>query len=140
MHILEAGDVAVGPGFGTAAQHAVLQTDDHLTAAEAVGRGLDTHPVTHPLQLQHDLGVDAGLHGDAAVPHPLPARRIEALLGIEMKVDGVGHDLQVTLGLHVGAHHAEGADGSALLHQETGDDRVIAALAWLQGIGSSGIQ
>lgn len=74
MHILKACDIAVRPGFGAAAEHAVLQPDDHLAAAEAVGRRLDVHPVTHPLQLQHDLRIDAGFCGDAAVPHPLPAR------------------------------------------------------------------
>ena len=41
--------------------------------------------MTHPLQLQHDLRIDAGLHGNTAVPHPLPARCVEALLGIEME-------------------------------------------------------
>ena len=52
----------------------------------------------------------------------------------------VHHNLQMPLRLHVCAHHAEGADGSAVSHEKARDDRVVGALAGTQDVCRRGIE
>ena len=87
------------------------------------------------LELAGHLHAEPGLHGDGIVPHPLPAGGVQGLLGVQVEVHVVHDHLDVALGLHVAAHDAEGTHGLAVLHQEAGNDGVVAALAGLEGVG-----
>ena len=112
---LPAGDVAVGTAFGAAHQGAVFQFEDHLTPSEGhiVQRHLDI--VSPQGQLLGDLIGEAVLHLEGLALDPLPAGSIQRLLGIEMEVHQVHHHLHMALGLHIAAHHAEGAHRFAVL-------------------------
>ena len=59
------------------------------------------------LQRFREMCIIPSLHRNAMVPHPLPARRIKCLLGIQMEVHVIHDHLEMALGLHVSAHDAE---------------------------------
>ena len=71
---------------------------------------------------------------------PLEAGRVQAVLGVHAVVHGVHHYLHMALGLHEAAHHAEGADGLAILCQKAGNDGVVRALASLQAVVAALVQ
>ena len=52
-----------------------------------------------------------------------------AAWGAHVVVHRIHHHLHVTLGLHKGPHHPEGAHRLPVLHEEAGDDGVVGALA-----------
>ena len=137
---LKTGDIAVGAGLGAAHQHAIIQPDDHLPPTEAGGGEIGPDIVAQPLELPGHLHGKPGLHSDSIVPHPLPARGIESLLGVQVEVHVVHDHLDVTLGLHIAPHDSEGAYRPAVLEKEAGNDGVIAPLAGLEGIGVLGVE
>ena len=46
----------------------------------------------------------------------------------------------MSLGLHERAHHAVAVEQFAVLRRQAGDDGVVGALAWGQGVGVGGVQ
>ena len=93
-----------------------------------------------PDQRPGDIVVKTALHRNCSVSHPLPARRVQSLLGIHVEVDHVHDNLHMALGLHVAAHDAERSDRPVVLHQKARDDRVVGALAGHQAIDVVRIQ
>ena len=85
------------------------------------------------LELGNGLRRNRVLDADRAAGRPVAdveARTVECALWIETVVEHGHHDLQVSLGLGVAAHHAERAVESAVLPSDQArDDRVIGPLA-----------
>lgn len=132
---------AVRARIAAAPQHPVGLAPHDLPAAEG-----DAAPAAHgpqivspPAQLREARFRKGVLHGDGAAGVgvlDLEAGPVQGLLGVAVVVEQRDHHLQVTLGLHESAHHAEGPVEAAVVPcDQTGDDGVVRALARRHGVG-----
>ena len=100
-----AGNIAVCPGFRSAHQDAVVHAQNDLSPAEGACVQINSEIMSFPDQSPCDVVVKAAFHGDRSIPHPLPAGRVQGLLGIHVEVDHIHDDLYMSLGLHIAAHY-----------------------------------
>ena len=71
---------------------------------------------------------------DVQPARPLDPGAVQSGLRVHVVVDGVHQHLYLPLGLHKAAHDAEGTHRLPVLHQEAGDDGVVAAFAAGQAV------
>src|SRR6266566_7700934 len=102
---------AVGAAFAACHVDAGWEAPDDLPAADEIDLIVDHNLVPALLERLHDGRVDRRLHLDIVLLAPEPARRIETGLGVHAIVEGVDDHLDVSLRLHVPAHHPERPDG-----------------------------
>ena len=112
---LPGGAAAVGTAFGAAYVAAAGLLPDNLAAAETACVALELYTVASPLQGAKQFGRKAGFQFRFQPFEPLPARRVQCLLGVHMKVYAVHDHLQVALRLHEAAHHPEWSNGLTVL-------------------------
>ena len=125
MKILVTCDIRVCARFRAADQHTVFQTDNNFTASESGPAVHDFHVMPAGSQAGNDFLVFFLFNGQGSVSIPLPSRCIQSHLRIQVEIDRVHNDLNMSLGLHISAHDAEWADCFAVFGEETGDDRMI---------------
>src|SRR5438477_7636358 len=106
----------------------------------AVTANVEAHIVTALFQLTHDFVRDRTLDfnitafflffaGRFVIAFVLPPRSISRFLHVQIKVDLVSQNLDMSLWLHPAAHHTKRFPRFAVFHHETGNDGVKWALA-----------
>ena len=127
--------LAVFPRVGAAVEHARFWVDlDRLVAAHATVAG-PFHSVPASLELRDGCVGDSGLNEQSfAVTH---AGRVPRFLHVHSEVDHVEQYLDVSLGLHMTAHHPERHEGPTILRQEPGHVRVERPFVWLEAVEMS---
>ena len=88
-------NIAVCPGFRSAHQDAVVHAQNDLSPAKGARTEINTQIMSFPDQSPRDVVVKAAFHGDRSIPHPLPAGRVQSLLGIHVEVDHIHDDLHM---------------------------------------------
>src|SRR5205823_5909466 len=112
----------------------------------AVAANVEAHVVTAFFQLAHDFvrnpaldfNITSFFHffpGRFVIAFVLPPRSISRFLHIQIKVDLVSENLDMSLWLHPAAHHAKRFPRFAVFHHETGNDSVKWTLAWRVNVG-----
>ena len=85
--------------------------------------------MTAAAQFFNDSGWEGPFHFNRLAAAPLPARRIQGGLGIEVIVDCIQEDLELPLGLHESPHDAKGPYRTAVFRQEAGNDGMVRFLS-----------
>src|SRR5438477_2546233 len=106
----------------------------------AVAANVEAHVVAALFQLANDFVGDPALDfnvtaffhffaGRFVIAFVLPPRSISRFLHVQIKVDLVSQNLDMSLWLHPAAHHTKRFPRFAVFHHETGNDGVKWALA-----------